>query len=868
MVSDDKNITEVPYKALSLLPTLRSFSMKGGSLILKPDQEEDVLPELVVLELADGNLRFLPKGAFKNTPSVQTLLLWGNKIEAVDVGAFEGLTQLVNLSLNVNLISHLPGGLFRHSPHIGRIDLYVNRLLGLSEGLFSGLQELKEILIFDNNATLKLENRTFSNLPSLYNLKLEKSSIETVPADLFLNTTNLKKISLKGNKIKVLPNGIFSKQKLNLLNLSNNSISELPVDVFDEQDSLVNLELQRNVLESLPDGLFSNLKSLKKLDLADNSLKNLSKSVFHGLTSLTELSLAGNRIEYLNHAVFEFTLSLETLSFARNNITISKEENSLALFSQSAYALAVFDSPFRHLALLRRLDLSRNRVALVCDDWLRMFNLVELDLSYNNFASLTDVDMDFSTNVTVDFRHNNIQHFQPNVDIPNTAVPTFLMDYNPFRCDCKLYDFIRNYKSGRKMNIKINKSQCSRPTALEGVKLTDLKPEVLTCEVDCSTGYFITRTNRPTNSSANCDSCTIRPDKSRLEMSCNGLPDVYPPLPPGTNSTYIKLKRVTDIPMLPQRVTTIDLSSLSLSRPPTATSVELNLTDNELTAAPIDLLERNCTLHLKDNPFDCSCEEKSNVVVLNMYKARIPDYEFVTCSNKVLVRNIVVEQLCAARDATVVGCSLAVGGLLLAVCTAIAYRYSTEIRILLRKYGLYCAKETDGELYDAFVSFAHQDEDFVMKRLLPKLESGRPALRLCVHSRDWVVGDWIPAQIARSVEQSRYTIIVLSRHFARSVWARMEFRAAHGRQRAIVLLLGDLADDRSLDPELRAYVTMNTYVRADDPLVWDRLKDAVLNRRKRIGEDSSKLSKLVPKGLDVQLENGKLVNKALTVPSV
>ncbi|XP_026500902.2 protein toll-like [Vanessa tameamea] len=887
MYDVDENITEVPYKALSLLPALKSFSMKGGSLVLKPEQEEYVLPELVTLELADGNLKSLPKGAFKNTPRVQSLLLWGNRIASVDVDAFEGLAHLVNLSLNVNLISHLPGGLFRYSPHVGRVDLYVNRLLRLSEDVFSGLKELKEILIFDNKETLELDDRSLSNLPSLYNLKLEKSSIAALPADLFANTTNLKTLSLKGNKIKALPSGIFSEQKLRVLNLSNNSISELPADVFVEQDSLVKLELQRNGLESLPDGLFADLKSLKELDLSDNSVKKLSNFVFNGLSSLTELSLAGNRIEYLSQAVFEFTPNLESLSFARNNMTISKQVNSIAYYSQPSYALddlepsphiAVHSSPFHRLTQLRRLDLSRNRVSLVCEDWTRMFHLTDLDLSYNNFTTLTDVDMDFPTNVTVDFRHNNIEQFRPNVNTPNSDVPTFMMDYNPYRCDCELYHFISNYKSGRRMaTIKISKSQCSRPTALRGVRLMDLKAEDLTCEVNCSTGDLITGANRPANSS-DCDSCTIRPDKSRIEMSCSSIPEDYPPLPHGVHSTYIKLKRAVDISDLPQRVTLVDLSSLNLTRPPTATSVALNLTDNALTAAPIDLFERNCTLYLRSNPFDCSCEARSDVVALNAYRTRIADYEDVTCSSGVLVANVAVGQLCAARDAAVLGAALAALGLVLAVCTAIAYRYSTEIRILLRKYGLYWARETDGEPYDAFVSFAHQDEEFVMKRLLPNLESGRAALRLCVHYRDWVVGDWIPAQIARSVEQSRYTIIVLSRHFAASPWARMEFRAAHGRQRVLVLLLADAEADAGadpaaladgLDPELRAYVAMNTYVRADDPLVWDRLKDAVCRSRRRVGDGAARCEPAEPAkppgALHVQLENGKLVNRAPAV---
>ncbi|KAL8570941.1 hypothetical protein ACOMHN_023613 [Nucella lapillus] len=133
------------------------------------------------------------------------------------------------------------------------------------------------------------------------------------------------------------------------------------------------------------------------------------------------------------------------------------------------------------------------------------------------------------------------------------------------------------------------------------------------------------------------------------------------------------------------------------------------------------------------------------------------------------------------------------------------------------------------KVYDAFVSYSHQDEDFVVNTLVPRLEQQGPRqYRLCVHYRDFPVGECIADTILSSVEKSQRTILILSQHFLDSEWCRFEFRTAHqhvlqqGGHRLVMVLLEDLPHQR-LDDDLRMAMKTRTYLTLTDPWFWEKL---------------------------------------------
>nr|XP_034838897.1 protein toll-like [Maniola hyperantus] len=822
----------MPYEVLAQLPSLGSFALRRGAVVLRAGTIAGArpLPALRSLELGHGDLRSVPAGAFSYAPALSQLMLWANEIEDIDEDALAGLSELLSLSLNWNRLSSLPRALLRPCPRLEHVNLNDNRLTSLPDDLFRGLVHLRYVGISDNNAQLYLSDHQFSNLPALETVVLRGASIQSLPEHLLQNSTGLEHLDLSANNLTSVPADMFrGLLKLRVLNLSHNKLVYIHEKLFWNLDKLDTLDLKGNALEGLPEGVFAGLKGLKVLKLGGNHIDALDKSVFNALSELTELDLSGNRIQLLHPETFSPITKLKILSLANNNMSFSR-------LSEEKYKC---DSPLRALKQLTTLDLSHNRVALMCSDWHALWNLKTLDLSYNAFTELTGDDVMFrSDRLVVDLSHNNVTHIEEPIGYLVNPRPrvTFRLNHNLFNCDCNMLPYVDARRRDLfAVDVKLKNAVCSRPAALHDVPLADLTPDQLVCDgPDCP---------------RNC-TCLDRPFMSWMEIDCPALP---PSLPQQSGDIHLRLRQPSDLTHLPANVTYVDLSAAHLTTAPAVSrAVEIDLTNNRLTRVPIELLKRNCVLHLATNPIDCSCANRDELEFLKLKHHLVKDYRNITCGTNVSLSGVDTEALCAARDATVIGFSVAGVGVLVAVLTGIAYRYSTEIRLVLIKFGLWWGKPIkDDYEYDAFVSFSHKDEVYVVDTLVPNLKSGRNPLKLCLHYEDWVVGEFIPTQIARSVEKSRRTIIVLSEHFLNSDWAQMEFRAAHGRERLIILMLDDLPSDKHLDPDLKAYMNMNTYIKASDPLVYDRLKDSVRYTNTRFGKKHKNADKVA--GPDVHL---------------
>lgn len=489
-----------------------------------------------------------------------------------------------------------------------------------------------------------------------------------------------------------------------------------------------------------------------------------------------------------------------------------------------------------------------------------------------------------SNNITIDLRHNQISLLSLDdapLENPNPeGGRVMLLDDNPLVCDCQLYHFAKRLHGKRSGATEpvfdVGNAQCVDPEPVKE-KLVRTLP----------LGDFMCQIPEKYNCTSGCI-CRYRPHTKAIELDCFTEPKTYP-ANEELNATFtLKIRSApASLALSMPHLRMLNLSGLGMDALPTGdvpkTVHELDLSNNSLSRIPVELLERNITLRLAANPYNCHCWYKSEISAVQQWHHKVLDWEQVLCSDGVPLRKLNPAQLCSAWLAAGVGGTLALLGLLIAIVASVLYIYSLEVRVWLHSRGCWFVPEEEidkDKKYDAFVSFCHKDEQFVIGSLLPGLETGPHPYNICVHYRDWIPGEWIPAQIASSVDASRRTIIIVSKNFLDSLWGRLEFRAANmhavqeRKSRVIVVLLEDISSHKELDPELKAYLSTNTYLKWGDPWFWDRLryamphKGAIKDKRSRKAEAKArktgqKLAKQLAGAIDTQLRpDGKIINAA------
>ena len=141
----------------------------------------------------------------------------------------------------------------------------------------------------------------------------KSKGLDSIPRYLPLNSVVL---GLSNNDISVIENNAFNNlPNLTVLSLDNNDISKIEENAFNNLPKLTVLFLDNNHISKIQENAFNNLPKLAVLSLNNNDISKIEENDFNNLPSLTGLSLMSNSISFVSGKAFVNLQQLKKLLF-------------------------------------------------------------------------------------------------------------------------------------------------------------------------------------------------------------------------------------------------------------------------------------------------------------------------------------------------------------------------------------------------------------------------------------------------------------------------------------------------------------------------------------------------------------------------
>lgn len=284
--------------------------------------------------------------------------------------------RVTSLVLSRNVIRELPAAAFNNFKTLNHLDLSGNLLNSIAAEVFTGLEQSLQFLSLSQNRILGFTGEQLKFI-SLWFLDISDNQISEIPVEAFQSIPSLSHLNISRNAhINVLPQNVFQyNQALVSIDISNVGLKALPINLFSKNLNLGSIYLSHNLLQEVSENTFKNLRNLTHLDLSYNNIVTIRTPAFVNVMSIQYLSLRGNQLNAFKGEFFNTGTSLEVIDLADNQLSY------------------LFPSSFKIHPRLREIILTNNKFNFFPSELISTLQYLELvDLSGNALKNVDELD--------------------------------------------------------------------------------------------------------------------------------------------------------------------------------------------------------------------------------------------------------------------------------------------------------------------------------------------------------------------------------------------------------------------------------------------------------------------------------------------
>ena len=231
-LSDNDRLAFHSLSLLSPLSSLRYLDVSRTEFFINGDFNFPNLKYFSYSEKAQYAESFFTPSSFKSSLSLESLIAFNSRVivdqlwdASEKLSIFQGLDHLRLIDLSSNGLQNVPRGLFPILPKLRDLNLGNCKVTAIEANAFGGLGSL-ERLYLDHNAILRLPTDIFGTpMGQLCVIHLNSNNLEYL-GESFLNTPNLRNLSISENQLTTFNREAFTavRATLKYMDLSENPI--------------------------------------------------------------------------------------------------------------------------------------------------------------------------------------------------------------------------------------------------------------------------------------------------------------------------------------------------------------------------------------------------------------------------------------------------------------------------------------------------------------------------------------------------------------------------------------------------------------------------------------------------------------------